>query len=342
MDTPVGACRYGVPMRTLARIDTGATVERLLAHPRLPLVAGWDADRPAIRIWEHAAGQVRETGVVGADSAAYGDDIGYERHARTPSLAWHPVEPLLVVADSDSVVRWTPAGVSAIGDVPPVTYHREAAFSPDGRTLWLSPAGGEDGSLALDLATGAAAAGPRWDTGVVAHPGGGLVATLQSDQGATLVLFSPDTEPVLRPLRRALILDCDGYQAPVFSPDGRRFAVRGNAYENSLEVFEFPSLRRVLGLTLGEPNPGYPYPQEWLDGMHAWSRHNAVFGPLPGVLWIGTPEGAVVELGVEPPIESDGGRHSALDHRRGIAAERIARVQGPGDHLEAGGVRGAR
>jgi murein DD-endopeptidase MepM/ murein hydrolase activator NlpD len=26
--------------------------------------------------------------------------------------------------------------------------------------------------------------------------------------------------------------------------------------------------------------------------------------------------GAVVELGVEPPIESDGGRHSALDHRR--------------------------
>jgi ligand-binding sensor domain-containing protein len=101
---------------------------------------------------------------------------------------------------------------------------------------------------------------------------------------------------VLRPLRRALVLDCDGYETPTFSSDGRHFAVRGNAYDNSLEVFEFPSLRRVLGLTLGEPSPGYPYPQEWLDGMRAWSRHNVAFGPLPGVLWIGTPKGAVVEL----------------------------------------------
>jgi hypothetical protein len=110
------------------------------------------------------------------------------------------------------------------------------------------------------------------------------------------VLFSPDDGPVLRPLRRALVLDCDGYETPIFSPDGQHFAVRGNAYDNSLEVFEFPSLRRVLGLTLGEPSPGYPYPQEWLDGMRAWSRHNVVFGPVPGVLCIGTPQGAIVEL----------------------------------------------
>ncbi|MFG1992306.1 hypothetical protein ACGFJ7_20235 [Actinoplanes sp. NPDC048988] len=75
--------------------------------------------------------------------------------------------------------------------------------------------------------------------------------------------------------------------------------MRGNAYDNSLEVFDFPALRRVLGLTLGEPNPGYPYPQDWLDRMHAWSRHNVTFGPSPGVVWIGTPEGAVIELEID-------------------------------------------
>lgn len=176
------------------------------------------------------------------------------------------------------------------------------AFSPDGQTLWLSPGGGEDGwesSITLDLASGATAIGPRWDTGVAAYPGGGLLATLQSDQGATLVLFSRDIEPILRPMRRALVLDCDGYETPIFSPDGRHFAVRGNAYDNSLEVFEFPSLRRVLGLTLGDPSPGYPYPQEWLDRMRAWSRHNVAFGSSPGVLWIGTPEGAVIEFEID-------------------------------------------
>ncbi|MCG5468306.1 hypothetical protein LADH09A_002166 [Micromonospora sp. LAH09] len=125
------------------------------------------------------------------------------------------------------------------------------------------------------------------------------MATLQSDQGATLVLFSRDTEPVLRPMRRALILDCDCYETPVFSPDGRHLAVRGNAYDNSVEVFEFPSLRRVLGLTLGDPSPGYPYPQEWLDSMNAWSRHNLAFGPSSGVLCIGTPDGAVIEIKVD-------------------------------------------
>lgn len=107
-----------------------------------------------------------------------------------------------------------------------------------------------------------------------------------------------------------MILDCDGYQTPIFSPDGRHFAIRGNAYDNSLEVFDFPSLRRLLGLTLGGPCPGYPYPQEWLESMNAWSRHNVAFGPSPGVLWIGTPEGALIEL------ETDGRQvteHEAAD-----------------------------
>ncbi|GIH19402.1 WD40 repeat domain-containing protein [Rugosimonospora africana] len=288
-------------METLAQVRSPATLERLLCHPKLPLIAGWDTERPAIRIWEYTIGQLREVGTVGADSAVY-DTIGYDRFARTPSAAWHPDRPQLVVADRGSTACWTATGTSRLDGVPPSEYHRDVAFSPDGRTLWLSPAGGEEGwesSITLDLASGATATGPRWDTGVEAYPGGGLLATLQSDQGATLVLFSRDTGPVLRPVRRVLVLDCDGYETPIFSPDGRHFAVRGNAYDNSLEVFEFPSLRRVLGLTLGEPSPGYPYPQEWLDRMHAWSRHNVAFGPLPGVLWIGTPEGVVIEFDID-------------------------------------------
>ncbi|WP_217428755.1 hypothetical protein [Micromonospora maritima] len=288
-------------METLAQVRSEATLERLLCHPELPLVAGWDTDRPAIRIWEHTAGQLREVGGVGADSAGY-DAVGRDRFRRTPSAAWHPREPRLVVADGTSTVCWTPSGVTTVDGVPPTGYRRHVVFAPDGRGLWLSPAGGEDGgesSVALDIASGATTVGPRWDTGIVAHPGGGLLATLQSDQGATLVLFSRDDGPVLRPLRRALILDCDGYGTPIFSPDGRHLAVRGNAYDHSLEVFGFPSLRRVLGLTLGDPNPGYPYPQEWLDGMRAWSRHNVAFGPTPGVLWIGTPGGVVVEADID-------------------------------------------
>jgi hypothetical protein len=157
--------------------------------------------------------------------------------------------------------------------------------------------------IAIDLASGTVSAGRGWDTGVAVHPGGGLAATLRSDQGATLGLFArvdqDSTPAVMRLLRKGLILDADGYETPVFSSDGRHFAIRGNAYENSLEVFEFPSLSRVLATTLGEPNPGYPYPREWLDRMHAWSKHNIAFGPQPGVLWVGTPVGTLVEIDLD-------------------------------------------
>ncbi|MEV6302331.1 hypothetical protein AB0M02_23145 [Actinoplanes sp. NPDC051861] len=143
----------------------------------------------------------------------------------------------------------------------------------------------------------------RWDTGVAVHPASGLVATLQSDQGATLIVFARvDPQGVMRPQRRALVLDCDGYETPVFSADGRHFAVRGNAYDNSVEVFEFPSLRRVAGLTLGEPSPGYPYPPEWLEEMHSWSRHNLAFGSS---LWIGTPSGSLIECAVDGSVLSE-------------------------------------
>lgn len=261
-----------------------------------------------VHIWDCGAGQLRELASVAAESSAYDQDAVRE----TPAVAWHPHEPRLVVAGAGRVVRWTPAEPAEPAEVngPPRTAcYRSLAFSPDGRTLWATPSSGDEdnaweSSDVLDPVSGTVGPGPRWDTGIVEHPGGGLVATLRSDQGATYVLFARvdhESAPAaaMRVLRRALILDVDGYETPVFSADGRHLAVRGNAYDNSLEVFEFPSLRRVLATTLGEPNPGYPYPQEWLDGMRAWSRQNIAFGARPGVLWVGTPTGTLIEVDLE-------------------------------------------
>lgn len=288
-------------------------------------MACWDSERPAVHIWDCGAGQLRELGSVGLTSNAYGDPFGWERAERTPAVAWHPDQPLLVVAGEAGLRQWTPAGVCEPEGAPAAASYRSLAFSPDGQTLWGSPSfrddgGGWESSDVLDLASGTIGAGPPWDTGVVEHPGGGLVATLASDQGATHCLFArvdQGTAAVMRPLRRALILDCDGYETPLFSADGRHIAIRGNAYDNSAEVFEFPSLHRVLATALGDPSPGYPYPQKWLDQMQSWSRHNIAFGSASGVLWIATPAGALVEVDLETrqAVEHDvltGSRLSAL------------------------------
>ncbi|MEH1168502.1 hypothetical protein V6V47_24260 [Micromonospora sp. CPCC 205539] len=76
-------------MEILTQIRSDAVVERLLCHPHLALVAGWDADRPAIRIWEFGDGQLREFATVGADCAVYGDD---DRFERTPSATWLKIQ----------------------------------------------------------------------------------------------------------------------------------------------------------------------------------------------------------------------------------------------------------
>ncbi|MEV0181769.1 hypothetical protein AB0I54_21090 [Streptomyces sp. NPDC050625] len=304
----MNAVEVEVEVVARVRVSSGHPVERLACHPRLPLVAGWDSERPAVHVWGCEADRLHELGSIGAESRAYGDAVGWDRTERTPAVAWHPDLPLLVVADEDRVVQWTPAGLSDVEGLPPTASYRSLAFSPDGRTLWASPSSGDEDSAwessdVLDLASGTVSAGPRWDTGVAEHPAGGLVATLASDQGATLGLFARvahETAPAaMRVLRRALILDADGYEKPIFSADGRHLAIRGNAYDNSLEVFEFPSLHIVLATTLGEPSPGYPYPQEWLEQMRAWSRHNIAFGSQPGVLWVGTPTGTLVEVNLE-------------------------------------------
>jgi hypothetical protein len=219
-----------------ARVRSGTSVEQLVSHPRLPLVAALESQRPAVHVWDCGGAELRELGAIGGDSRSYGDGhpwaarnpeiaIDWDRRDRAPSVAWHPDHPML------------------------------------------------------------------------------LVAALRSDQGATLVIFAragqAGTPPTMRVLRRAIILDADGYKTPVFSADGRRFAIRGNAYQNSLEVFEFPSLDRAFALTLGEPNPGHPAPPEWREHYRAWSRQNIAFGAEPGVLWVGTPTGSLVELDLD-------------------------------------------
>lgn len=101
-----------------------------------PLVAGLDSERPAVRVWDCGAGKLHELGTVGADSAVYGDASGWRRMKRTPAAAWHPDQPLLLVAGEGGVVRWTPAGFSELEGFPPTAAYRSLAFSPDGHTLW--------------------------------------------------------------------------------------------------------------------------------------------------------------------------------------------------------------
>ncbi|MFE7410888.1 WD40 repeat domain-containing protein [Streptomyces laurentii] len=300
----------GIEVVARTRVSDGHPVGQLACHPRLPLIAGLDAERGLVHIWSCEAGRLRALGSVGDGRGVH--DSAWHR-PRHPGVAWHPHQPLLAVAGESGVVRWTPSGPSGPSDPegPPFTArYRHLAFSPDGRTLWASPSSdGTDAAwersdaLDLDARVISVGTGRRWDTGVAEHPGGGLIATLMSDQGGTLGLFAridpEDTPTTMRIQRRALVLDCDGYETPVFSPDGRHLAVRSTMYGNVLHVFAFPTLRQVLATTLGSPSPGYPHPREWLDEMRSWSGHNIAFGARPGVLWVGTPAGALVELDVE-------------------------------------------
>jgi len=258
-------------------------IERLVAHPRLSYVAGLEAGRPAVHVWD---GDLRELAFLGADAAPYlEDDWGDDRRRREPPLAWHPDEPRLLTTIGGAVLQWTPAGVAARDAPPglPADPASDLAFGPGGRTM-LASVPGHDRCDVVDLESGALGTGPGWDTGVALHPAGELFATLRSDQGATLVVFGRVEGTTARLLRRALIIEVDGYTAPVFAPDGRHFAVRGNAYEHTLDAFEFPSLRRVLHLSLGS----------WDDG---WSLSNIAFTPDSERLLIGTPDGTVLNLG---------------------------------------------
>jgi WD40 repeat protein len=276
-----------------------------LCHPRLPLVAGEELNSQVAHVWDFGGGQLREVGTI--SEAAGGRHVTYRL-----AMAWEAGESLLVAAGNGImgaagiVARWTPAGVAGLGGLPPSAGYSYLEFSPDGRALWASPSRDDSGwalSDIVDLDSGIIWAAQRWDTGVAVHPAGGLVATLASEAGATQVVFPslPDqgrAPAAMRLLRRALILDHDGYQPPVFSPDGRYLAIRGNSYGHSLDVFEFPSLSRVLATDLEPCRAGMNADEQW-DWFCSWSGQNIAFGAQPGVLWTGTPAGMLTETDLE-------------------------------------------
>ncbi|WP_051790974.1 hypothetical protein [Amycolatopsis jejuensis] len=271
-------------VQTTSRIPA-APFGRLVCHPTLPLAAAVERDRPAVHLYDTAQ-NLRRTAVLGADSAEYGDIHHWER--KEPVLAWHPERPELIAAVDGKTVRWTPENAAELN----LPAYRNLAFSADGRSLLASPSPSSTEvdvvSDVIDLATATVQTGPYWDTGIVTHPAGGLVAALRSEQGGTMVLFSRNDSP-RRFLKHALVLDADGYRLPVFRGDGRYLAVRGNAYEHMVAVFEFPSLRRVLNTSLDLPGKD--------EERRAWAKHNFAFAG--DLLWIGTPSGSLVELDVE-------------------------------------------
>ncbi|RKE18101.1 WD40 repeat domain-containing protein [Streptomyces sp. TLI_171] len=275
-------------LAALARVHTagdGSPVEQLTCHPRLPLVAGTAGGSRLVRIWDFSGGRLRELAHVDLGPEPAEHPTGHWPGQRLP-LAWHPEEALLYVTDGTGLTRWTPDGPSKVEPSPAPYGH--LAFSPDGDHLWASPSADDrETSDVLDLATGSTGTARGWDTGVAAHPSGALLATLVSDQGATYCLFARPAAGGMRPLRHALILDVDGYGTPLFSADGRHLAIRGNAYFDSVDVFAFPSLRRILSVSLREPGESEEWPQQ-----------NLAFGAAPGVLWIGSPTGTLLELDV--------------------------------------------
>jgi WD40 repeat protein len=293
-----------------------------------------------VHIWSLPPGEPRQVATLGAESDPYDPDRPWDDRLRIPSATWHPQQPILAALAGGALRTWSPSGPADLPSWTADAEYRWLAFSPDGRTLWASPsaqAGGDDpwGSAdALAFSSGARRTGlPAWDTGVATHPGGDLVLTLLSDQGATLGLFArieqAGDHATMRLLTRALILDADGYETPVFSPDGRFLAIRGNAYENSLQVFAFPSLREVMATTLGSPYPGYPASDQWLAEYRSWSRHNIAFATRPAArLLFGTPDGRILEL----DVESGASAEHAVPRGQGVAA---LTVTAEGDALVA-------
>src|SRR5690348_13740270 len=95
----------------------GSHAERLACHARLPLIAGLDSARPAIHIWECGADGLDELAVVDAEAAAYPPEP-WERYDLTPSVAWHPHEPRLLVTGGTGLRQWTADGVSTVAGAP--------------------------------------------------------------------------------------------------------------------------------------------------------------------------------------------------------------------------------
>jgi hypothetical protein len=71
-------------------IDNGMPVERLLCHPRRPLVAAFDGERPAAHVFDCGQGDLRPLATVGASAAPYGEVERWERMLRDPFVVCTP------------------------------------------------------------------------------------------------------------------------------------------------------------------------------------------------------------------------------------------------------------
>ncbi|WP_433217952.1 hypothetical protein ACQP00_11130 [Dactylosporangium sp. CS-047395] len=159
-------------------------IERLVCHPRLPFVAGLRADRPAVRVLD---GALRELAVIGGDARPYVDE---DRDLRTPTVTWHPYDPVLMVPTAEGVVRWSPSGVATVV----AGAYLELGFSPDGRTLLaMRPPSFEEESYrsdVIDLAPGSVvtAMAARADGSIVVASGAELHVVAQPSPGAAEVV----------------------------------------------------------------------------------------------------------------------------------------------------------
>jgi hypothetical protein len=67
--------------------------------------------------------------------------------------------------------------------------------------------------------------------------------------------------------------------------------------------------------------------------MRSWSRHNIAFGAQPGVLWVGTPTGTLVEVDFETQhaVEHDVLAGSPVSGRDATVTGEIVIASGTGD-----------
>ncbi|WP_086821707.1 hypothetical protein [Allokutzneria sp. NRRL B-24872] len=275
-----------------------APVERLVCHPRLPLVAAVDGGRRAVHVLDCGRNELGLLAGIGSESSAYGEVEPWERGMRDAFAVWHPVEPRLLVATEGTVWSWTPTELRELTGLPAGAVYEELLFSPDGDTLWASPSATSSRDVdAIGLVTGEVVVVGVYPQGG-AHPSGAVMLTTSQDQGGSRIDFLRVEQgaPADRQLQRLMVLlGNDGYQPPIFSPDGHFFAIRGCAYGETLTAFAFPTLEEVL--------------HEKFDGTEddGWWRNDITFGAKPGTLWVGTPTGALWSYDLVAGTKTDHG-----------------------------------
>ncbi len=274
-------------------------VHRLRLHPHLPLLAALNPVGAQILVWAwEPGGGLRPLVLPGA--------LGSLEANRSPAwsdLAWHPTQPQLLVTSGVGSQLWdfgeqaqprllpAPSGVAnGRWDI--------VGLGAGGGCVWGGATGREESEVRRLSDGGLLGSLWRCDTQILAHPEGELLASLQSDQGATLVRFAAlgGVEP--RTFDRGLILDCDGYEGLQFSPTGDRLLYTGNAYERLVTVHAFPSLKKIATIPLGswhELRAALP-PTKW---ECKWANAEiGAFAPSGDTVFVGHQGGEIAEMDV--------------------------------------------